>query len=137
MGPTWKSVVSAVVVGLAAICSAHGQPVPFIADADARACLMRSYSAMPSSSSRYVNPNDPRIAEAAGWREAAAPQGKLIVAYVVALESLLAAITVVACLLVLALAGFIVRRRQRPARAAVPAESSAPFVLVPETKLSI
>ncbi len=137
MGRTWESVALALLVGLATICSAYGQSVPFIADADARACLARSYSAMPSSSSRYVNPNDPRIAEAEGWREAAGPQGKLIVAYVVALESLLAAITVVACLLMLALAGFFVKRRQQPARAAAPAESPAPFVLVSETKLSI
>jgi len=135
MGPTWKSVVFAI-VSLAAICSAQALPVPFVADA--RACLMRSYSADPQLSSRYVDPNHPPMPDADEWREAAVSHEKLIVAYVVALELLLAAVAVIACLLALGLAGLVVKLQQRAARPAVPDRNSlGPFVFVPVKKLPI
>ncbi len=56
MGRTWISVVLTV-VGLAAMCPA--QLVPSIAAADARACLARSYNAIPQFSTHQVDPNDP------------------------------------------------------------------------------
>ncbi|MGD1081550.1 MAG: hypothetical protein ABR881_24780 [Candidatus Sulfotelmatobacter sp.] len=122
MGRPWKSVVLAV-VGLATMCSAHGQPVPFVAAADARACLVRFYSAIPHFSSRHLDPNDAAKMQGDEWPEAASPNGSIIVAYVVALELLLAGVAATACLLVLALAGAVVKLQERPARRAAPIPS--------------
>ncbi|MFZ0865002.1 MAG: hypothetical protein WB781_06000 [Candidatus Sulfotelmatobacter sp.] len=49
------------------------------------------------------------------WPEAASSNGSIIVAYVVALELLLAGVAATACLLVLALAGAVVKLQERPA----------------------
>jgi hypothetical protein len=120
MGRTWISVVLTV-VGLAAMCPA--QLVPFIAAADARACLARSYDAIPQFSTHQVDPNDPPMPDTYEWREAATPSRSIIVAYVVALELLLAGVAAIACLLVLALAGAIVNLQKRPARRPAPIPS--------------
>jgi hypothetical protein len=120
MGRTWISVVLTV-VGLAAMCPA--QLVPLIAAADARACLGRSYDAIPQFSTHPVDPNDPPMPDTYEWREAATPSRSIIVAYVVALELLLAGVAAIACLLVLALAGAIVNLQKRPARRPAPIPS--------------
>jgi hypothetical protein len=120
MGRTWISVVLTV-VGLAAMCPA--QLVPFIAAADARACLALSYDAIPQFSTHQVDPNDPPMPDTYEWLEAATPRGSIIVAYVVALELLLAGVAAIACLLVLALAGAIVNLQKRPARHPAPIPS--------------
>jgi hypothetical protein len=113
MGPTWKSIV-AFVIGLAAICSAHGQPVPFFANVGARACLTLSYSVIPELASHSLRPDDPRITEA-GRTSAAMPSDRLgIVAYVAGLELVLAVLAAIACLLALALAGVHVKRQRQP-----------------------
>jgi hypothetical protein len=121
MGPTWKSLV-AVGVGLAAVCSAHGQPVPFLAATDARACLMLSYSVVPQPASQSVRPGDPRITDADRTSATSPPDTLGIVAYVAGLEILLAVMAAVACLLALAFAGFAVRRQRRPE--SIPAPGS-------------
>jgi len=138
MGRTWKSVVLVVVVGLAAVCSAHGQPVPFVADADARACLALSYRAIPQFSSRHVDPNDPPMPDTDEWPQSAAAQGSVIVSYVGMLVLLSAVVSAIGSLLALALAGIIVKLLERPIRPAVSATSShLPFVLVPARKLPV
>lgn len=112
MGPTWKSIV-ALVIGLAAICSAHGQPVPFLANVGTRACLTLSYRVIPELASQSLRPNDPRITEA-GRTSPAMPSDTLsIVAYVAGLELVLAVMAAIACLLALALAGVHVKRQPR------------------------
>jgi hypothetical protein len=126
MGRTWKSVILAVVVNLVTISSAQGQIVPFLADADARACLARSYSVLPwISGGQSVRPNEAWITDADRPGEAVPPDALAIVSYVAALELLLAVMAAIACLLALAVAGVVVRAAQRRRhRAAVPAKSS-------------
>jgi hypothetical protein len=135
MGHTWKSVVLTVVVELAVISSAQGQPVAFVAHAGARACLARSYSVIPQSSSSHMDPNNSGMPNADGWPKSATPQGSVIVAYVVALELLLAVMTAVACWLVLGLAGIIVKVPERPVPRAVPAKTPSHEALIPVQNL--
>jgi|SRR5579872_6108358 len=119
MGRPWKSVVLAV-VGLAAMCSAHGRPVLFVAAADARSGSAQCYSAISHFTSRRPDPNDAAKVQRYEGPEAAAPNGSMIVAYLVALELLLAGVTATACLLVLALAEAVVKLQERPPRCAAP-----------------
>lgn len=137
MGPTWKSVVLAVAVGLAAIYSAHGQPVPPVGDAGAR--LAPSPGAVSQFNlSQSVSPDDPWIREADGMSAAMAPNSLSIGAYLAGLELLLAVVVAIACLSALALAGVVVKRQQRRRPAAVPAGSRlATRILVPVEKFPI
>jgi NaMN:DMB phosphoribosyltransferase len=123
MGRTRKSVVLAVMVSLATICPTHTQPVTFVTSANAHASLVRFYSASPHFRSRHLDPND--AAEMLGdeWPEAATPKGWIIGAYVVAMELLLAGVVAAACLLVLALAGAVVKLQKRPTLHAAPITS--------------
>jgi hypothetical protein len=139
MGPTWKSVVLAVAIWLSATCSAQGQPVPFVADADARACLARSYSAIPQvRGSQPARSNDRRITDA-DRASAATPANRMeIVEYVAGLELLLAAMAAIACWLALVVAGAAVKRQRRGRPATVSAKSSVGlFVLLPAKKFPI
>jgi hypothetical protein len=137
MGPTWKSLGLAVVAGFATMCSAHGQLIPLLANANVRACLARSYSVIPGSSGQSVSPDDPRFADA-DRREAAGPKGLEIISYVAGLEVLLAVMAAIGSLLALALAGVVVRMRWRRRSTAVPVTSSlGPFVFVPAKKLQV
>jgi hypothetical protein len=122
MGRPWKSIVLAV-VGLATMCSAHGRPVLFVAAADARPRLVQCYSAISHFSSRHPDPNDAAKMQGDEWPGDAAPNGSIIVTYVVALELLLAGVAATACLLVLALVGAVVKLQERPARRAAPIPS--------------
>jgi hypothetical protein len=130
MGHTWKSVILTVVVELAAICSAQGQPVAFVADAGVRASLARSYSVIPQSSSRHAEPNNSGMPNADGWPKAATPRGSAIVAYVVTLELLLAVMAAIACWLVLGLAGIILKLPR-----VVPAKTPSHEALIPVQSL--
>jgi hypothetical protein len=123
MGRTRKSVVLAVMVGVAAICSTHAQPVTFVTGANAHASLVRSYSDSPDFRSRHLDPNDAAMMLGDEWPEAATPNGLIIVAYIVAMALLLAGVVAAACLLVLALAGAVVKLRKRPTRHATPIPS--------------
>jgi hypothetical protein len=136
MGPAWKSVVLAVAVGLSTICPAHGQPVPFVADVDARACLMRSYSAIPQVSGRRpARPDDGRISDADRASAATPASSMEIVAYVAGLELLLAVMAAIASLVALVVAGAVVKRQPRHRPATASAKSSVGLlVLVPAKK---
>ena len=165
MGHTRKSLVLTVIAELAAICSAQGQPVAFVADAGARACLAQSRSVIPQSRSRHVDPNNSGMPNAnsellptassrrpaflpAGREPAlSAPRatatgsrtgisrGSAIVAYVVTLELLLAVMAAIACWLVLGLAGIILKLQERPVPLAVPAKTPSREALIPAQNL--
>jgi hypothetical protein len=139
MGRTWKSVVLAVAVALAAICSAHSQPVPFVANVDARACLARSYSVIPQvNGSQPARPDDRRIIDADRASAAIPPNSLGIVAYVAGLELLLAVMAAIGCLLALGLARAVGKRQRRRCPAAAPANSSVGlFVLLPAKKFPV
>lgn len=111
MGRTWESVVLTIVFGLATIGFAHGQP--FGLHADPLSSLGCSYRRIRQFTNPYVSPRNTPIHDPEERAPSAASNGKLIVAYVVVLECLLASAAGTACLSVLALAGLIVRRQQR------------------------
>lgn len=125
MGRTWKWAVLTGVVELAVMCAA--QPAGFLADADARACLARSYSLIPRPVGASADPHEPWPVDYSQMNEAAYADGSLIVSYVVilALVSAAAALSAIGCLLILALAGVIAKVQDRPARFTAPASSVA------------
>lgn len=126
MGRTWKSVILAVVVDLATICSAQGQPKPLVADGGAQA--------VPTAhGSRPANRDDSQITDADRRGEIPHPNAIAIFSYVAGLEVLLAIMVAIGCLLVLGLAGVAVRRLECSVLAEQPAPES--LILIPAKKL--
>jgi hypothetical protein len=121
VGSTWKWAILAAVIGLGAIGSA--QPVGFLADLDARACLARSYSVVPQPGSTSVDPNEPWPVDYGQMTLTAAPIGKVVVSYVATLALSSAVIVALACLLLLALAGIVTKLQERPVPCAVSSSS--------------
>jgi hypothetical protein len=123
MGRTWKSVILAVVVNLATISPAQGQPKPLVADAGAQPVPQ-------ADSSRPANRDDSQITDADGSGEILRPNAIAIFAYVAGLELLLAVIAAIACLLALVLAAVVARRFERSASPAGPARIASPESLI-------
>jgi hypothetical protein len=117
VGNTWKWAILAAVIGLGVNGSA--QPVGFLAEVDARACLARSYSAVPQPGSASVDPNQPWPVDYGQMTLTAAPNGEVVVSYVAMLALSSAVIIALACLLLLALAGIVTKLQERPVPCAV------------------
>jgi hypothetical protein len=130
MGRTWKSVILAVVVNLATISSAQGQPKPLVADAGAQAVPK-------ADSSRPANRDDSQITDADRPGEIVHRKAIAIFSYVAGLELLLAVMAAIGCLLVLVLAAVVARRFERSASPAVPARIASPesHILISAKKL--
>jgi hypothetical protein len=122
---TWGWAALAVAVQLAAWCPAQGQHVGILADTDARACLARSYSVVPQPGSNYLDPNQPWPVNDGDVALAmsAAPDGSVVISYVVMLAVESAVFSALASLLVLALAGIFVKIEDRRRRPTTSAES--------------
>jgi hypothetical protein len=112
VGSTWKWAILAAVIGLGANGSA--QPVGFLAEVDARACLALSYSVVPQPGSASIDPNEPWPVDYGQMTLTAAPNGELVVSYVAMLALSSAVMVALACLLLLALAGIVTNLQERP-----------------------
>jgi len=121
VGSTWKLAILAAVIGLGAMGSA--QPVGFLADVDARACLARSYGVVPQPGSTSVDPREPWPVDYGQMTLTAAPNSELVVSYVAMLALSSAVMVAVACLLLLALAGIVTKVQERPVPCAVSSGS--------------
>jgi len=121
VGSTWKWAILATLIELGAMCSA--QPLGFLADVDAHACLARSYSVVPQPGSASVDPNTPWPVDYSQMTRTAAPNGEVVVSYVAMLALSSAVMAALACLLVLAFAGIVVKVQERPAQCAVSSSS--------------
>ena len=132
MGSTWKWAILAAVIEAGAICTA--QPVGFLADVDARACLARSYSVIPRPGSVSVDPNQPWPVDYSQMTQTSVPNGKVVVSYVALLALSSAVMAALASLLVLALAGIVMRVQQRPPQRAVSSGSFSERRLALEAK---
>ena len=121
MGSTWKWAILAAVIELGTICSA--QPVGFLADVDARACLTRSYSVVPRPGSASVEPNEPWPVDYNQMTRTSVPDGEVLVSYVATLALSSAVMSALASLLVLALAGIVMKVRESLAACSVSAGS--------------
>jgi hypothetical protein len=120
MGRTRKSVVLAVMVGLATICSTQTQPVTFVTTANAHACLHAVLQRYSHFRSRHLDPNDSAMMLRDELAKTTTPNGSIIVAYILGLELLLAGVAAAACLLILALAGAVAKLQKRPLSHAAP-----------------
>ena len=121
MGSTWKWAVLAAVIGVGTMCFA--QPVGFIAEVDARACLARSHSVIPQPGSASVDPNEPWPVDYSQMTQTSAPNGEAVVSYVAMLALSSAVMVALACLLLLGLAGVVTKVQGRPAQSAVSSGS--------------
>lgn len=124
MGNSWKWAILAAVIEVGAMCSA--QPVGFLADVDARACLARSYSVVPQPGGASVDPNDPWPVDYSQMTGTSVPNGEAVVSYVAMLALSSAVMAALACLLILALAGIVVKVQDRPAQCAVSSRGFSP-----------
>lgn len=121
MGSTWKWAILAAVIEAGTMCSA--QPVGFLADVDARACLARSYSVIPRPGSASVDPNEPEPVDYSQMTQTSVPNGKVVVSYVALLALSSAVMAAFASLLVLVLAGVVMKVQESPAHCAVSSGS--------------
>jgi hypothetical protein len=117
VGNAWKWALLAAVIEVGTMCSA--QPVGFLAAVDARACLMRSYSLVPQPGSASVDPNEPWLVDYGQMNRTSVPNGEVVVSYVAMLALGSAVMVALACLLVLALAGIVVKVQKTPAKCPV------------------
>lgn len=117
MGSTWKWSILAVVIEVGTMCSA--QPVAFLTNVDARACLARSYSVVPQPGRASVDPNEPWLVDYSQMTRTSVPNGEVVISYVAMLALSSAVMAALACLLVLALVGIVLKVRESPAQCAV------------------
>jgi hypothetical protein len=110
MERAWKPFVLAVVLEFATISFVHGRLVPFVSDTHARD-LARSYSVMPQFN--HVNRSDRSAPDSDGWPESDRGKASVIVCYMVMLELLAAVFAALGSLLMLALAGIVVKVQER------------------------
>jgi hypothetical protein len=118
---TWKWAILAAVIEVGTIC--YAQPIGFLADVDARACLAHSYRIVPRPGSASVDPNEPWPVDYNQMTRTSVPDGEVVASYVAMLALTSAVMSALASLLVLALAGLVMKVRESPARCAVSAGS--------------
>jgi len=105
VGSTWKWAILAAVIEVGTTCS--GQPTGLLADVDARAYLARSDGVFARPGSAPVDPNEPWPADCSQMTRTSVPDGKVVVSCVATLALSSAAMSALASLLVLALAGIV------------------------------
>jgi hypothetical protein len=123
----WVWAAVPVILELSALCSAGGQNMPLLCDADARAFFAQASSLEPQKTGRLFDSNVGDISLRKG--RIASANGPAAVFYIAAVELGLAAATAVACWLTIALAGICLRISERRARRRVNEASRWQLVL--------
>jgi len=111
----WAFAVVAIVLDFVVLCPANAQPVRFLSASDVDDCLRRTDSLVMQAGNTSFGPDASRTqrAERPPFGPGSSGNGPALVFFVVAVELALAAITAVACWLVLAIAGICVRIEDR------------------------